>query len=75
MCLAIPALIKRIDGFMADVDINGIEMRANIQFTPHAKAGDYIIIHAGYGISVLDIDEAEETLKLLKEIAGTDGHQ
>lgn len=68
MCLAIPALIKSIDDQQAKVDIEGVTRDVSIQLTPEAKVGDYILMHTGYAISVIDAAEAEETLKLLKEL-------
>ncbi|MCK4274704.1 MAG: HypC/HybG/HupF family hydrogenase formation chaperone [Dehalococcoidales bacterium] len=69
MCLAIPALIKSIDGQQAEVDIEGITRDASLQLTPEAKVGDYVLLHTGYAISVIDPAEAEETLKLLQELS------
>jgi len=69
MCLAIPAQIKSIDGHQAEVDIEGVTREASLQLTPDAKVGDYVLLHTGYAISVIDAAEAEETLKLLKELS------
>ena len=69
MCLAIPALIKSIDGQQAVVDIEGVTRDASLQLTPEAKVGDYVLLHTGYAISIIDPAEAEETLKLLREMA------
>lgn len=69
MCLAIPALIKRIENREAEAEIGGITRRISLQLTPEAKTGDYVLVHTGYAINVLDQEEAEETLKLLREIA------
>lgn len=69
MCLAIPALIKSIEGKEADAEIGGITRRISLWLTPEAKVGDYALIHTGYAINILDQEEAEETLKLLHEIA------
>lgn len=69
MCLAIPALIKSIDGYQAEVDIDGVTRQVSLQLTPEAKVGDYVLLHTGYAISVIDPAEAEETLKLLREIS------
>jgi hydrogenase expression/formation protein HypC len=69
MCLAIPALIKSISDREAEVEIGGISRRANLWLTPEAKVGDYVLLHTGYAISVVDTEEAKETLKLLEEIA------
>ena len=69
MCLAIPALVKSINGFQAEVDIGGITRQAGIQLTPEVKVGDYVLLHTGYAINVIDEAEAKETLKLLREIS------
>ncbi len=69
MCLAIPALIKSIDGQQAEVDIEGVTRDASLQLTPEAKVGDYVLLHTGYAISVIDPAEAEETMKLLRELS------
>ncbi|MBA7473371.1 Hydrogenase maturation factor HypC [subsurface metagenome] len=70
MCLAIPALIKSIDDREAEVEIGGISRRISLWLTPEAKVGDYVLVHTGYAINVLDEEEAEETLNMLREIAG-----
>jgi hydrogenase expression/formation protein HypC len=69
MCLAIPALIKSIDGQQAVGDIEGVTRDISLQLTPEAKVGDYVLLHTGYAIGVIDAAEAEETLKLLRELA------
>ncbi|MFC1907780.1 HypC/HybG/HupF family hydrogenase formation chaperone [Chloroflexota bacterium] len=69
MCLAIPALIKHIEDKEAEVEIGGITRRISLWLTPEAKVGDYALIHTGYAINILDQEEAEETLKLLREIS------
>ena len=69
MCLAIPALVKSIDGYMAEVDIDGVTRQVSIQLTPEVKIGDYVLLHTGYAINVIDPVEAEETLKLLRELS------
>ncbi len=69
MCLAIPALIKSIEDKEAEAEIGGITRRISLWLTPEAKVGDYALVHTGYAINILDQEEAEETLKLLEEIA------
>ncbi len=71
MCLAIPALIKSIDGEQAVADVEGVTRKISLQLTPEAKVGDYVLLHTGYAISVVDPSEAEETLKLLREMTKT----
>jgi hydrogenase expression/formation protein HypC len=69
MCLAIPVRIVAIDGDEAETEIAGVRRRVSIALTPEAKLGDYVLLHTGYAIGVIDEAEAEETLKLLEEIA------
>jgi hydrogenase expression/formation protein HypC len=75
MCLAVPALIKTIDGDEAEVDLGGVSRRASLMLTPEAKVGDYVLLHAGYAINIVDQSEAAETLNMLREMAqlATDG--
>jgi hydrogenase expression/formation protein HypC len=68
MCVAIPARIKSIRESMARVEIGGVERSASLLLTPEAKPGDYVLIHAGFAIHVIDEQEAMETLKLFQEI-------
>ncbi len=69
MCVAVPSLITAIDGLEANVDVGGISRKASLMLTPDAKIGDYVLIHAGYAISIVDREEAEATLELFRELA------
>ena len=69
MCLAIPVLIQEIEGPVAVVETGGVKRKVGLALTPEAKVGQYVLIHAGYAIGVLDEEEAKETLKLLEEMA------
>lgn len=69
MCLAIPALIKYIEDKEAEAEIGGITRRISLWLTPEARVGDYVLVHTGYAINVLDQEQAEETLTLLRQIA------
>ncbi len=69
MCLAIPVLIKSIEDKEAEVEIGGISRRISLWLTPEARVGDYALVHTGYAINILEQEEAEETLRLLEEIA------
>ncbi len=68
MCLAIPAKVLEIHDEKAVVDFGGVKREAWITLVDNVKIGDYLIIHTGYAIQKLDKKEAEETLKLFKEI-------
>jgi len=68
MCLAIPAKILIIKDGIAQVDFGrGVSREVNIMLV-NAKVGDYVLVHAGYAIQVLDEREALETLRLWNEI-------
>jgi hydrogenase expression/formation protein HypC len=68
MCLAIPAKVIEIHGDTAKVDFGAETMRdVNVSLV-ETKVGDYVIVHAGYAIEVLDQKVAEETLALWNEI-------
>ena len=75
MCLAIPALITSIEDKEADVEIGGISRRISLWLTPEAKVGDYVLVHTGYAINILDQEQAEETLTLLRQIAEVAGEE
>jgi hydrogenase expression/formation protein HypC len=68
MCLAIPARILSVNDGMAQVDFgNGVLREVSVMLV-EARKGDYVLVHAGYAIQVLDEKEAEETLRLWDEI-------
>lgn len=69
MCLALPMRITAIDGELATIAAEGLEQRASLALVPEAQVGDYVLVHAGYAISVIDEDEARETFALLAELA------
>ncbi|MFB0546726.1 MAG: HypC/HybG/HupF family hydrogenase formation chaperone [Anaerolineae bacterium] len=71
MCLAIPAQIKSINGFEAQVEIGGVGRTISLLLTPEAQVGNYVYVHAGYAISVVEEAEALESLRLLQELAET----
>jgi len=69
MCLAIPALVKSIEGQEAGVELGGMSRKISILLTPEVKVGDYVLLHTGYAINVIDEEDAMETLELLAEMA------
>ncbi len=68
MCLAIPALVKSINGRQAEVEVGGVGRKVSIWLTPEVKVGDYVLLHTGYAINIINEAEAEETLRLLQEL-------
>ncbi|MFA5400977.1 MAG: HypC/HybG/HupF family hydrogenase formation chaperone [Dehalococcoidia bacterium] len=73
MCLAVPVKITHIEGEQADVDIGGVSRKVSIALTPEAQIGDYVLLHTGYAINVLDEAEAKETLDILERLVAADG--
>ena len=72
MCLGIPAKVIELyetNGMkMAKVDFGGVIKEACMEYLPEVKLGDYTIVHVGFGLSILDEQEALETMELLKQI-------
>ena len=68
MCLSIPAEIIAIDGDMAQVSIGGTIVKASLQLLDNPKIGEYVLLHSGFAIERLSKDEADETMRLLKEL-------
>lgn len=68
MCLGIPMKIKSITGEFARVETGRLSRSVNIQMLPGAKPGDYVMVHAGFAIEIIDPKEARHTLKLIDEI-------
>jgi hydrogenase expression/formation protein HypC len=71
MCLAIPLRLVSVNGNDAVGEVGGIQREVSIMMTPDVKVGDYVIVHAGFAIQVLDQKEAEENLELLRQIGNT----
>jgi hydrogenase expression/formation protein HypC len=69
MCLAIPMRITAADGADATIEADGLVQRASLMLVPDARVGDYVLVHAGFAIAVLDSDDAAERLALFDEIA------
>jgi len=69
MCLAIPSRIVRIDGQIAIIDVSGVQRQAGLMLLEDVQVGDYVIVHAGFAITKLDAEAAQETLKLLRQAA------
>jgi len=75
MCLAVPGKIlevrssgeEQVVGSLATVDFQGSRIEVSLAFTPEAKQGDWVLVHAGFALNVLDEEEAMETWKYLQE--------
>lgn len=73
MCLGIPGQVLSIEGSepltrTAKVRFSGIVKDVNLAYAPDAKIGDYVIVHVGFAISILNEDEARRVLATLQEL-------
>lgn len=69
MCLAIPARVVELQADeMALVDLGGVRKPVSIALVPQARMGDYVIVHVGHAIGMIDPEEAERTLALMGEL-------
>jgi hydrogenase expression/formation protein HypC len=72
MCLAIPGKVLEIDTtvspIMGKVSFGGIKKEVCLELVPEVKIGNYVIVHVGFAISMMDEEEAQETLKLIEQM-------
>lgn len=68
MCLAIPMQIVEIKDKKGIVEVGGVKREVGLQLLKQVKIGDYVIVHAGFAIQILDEKEAKETIALFEEM-------
>lgn len=68
MCLAVPGRITQVEGTTAVVDMLGVEVEASLQLVPGAGVGDYVLVHAGFAIEVVDPVEAQITIDIARSL-------
>ena len=74
MCLAVPGKIKSIEILkdfnvkIAKISFGGIIKEASLEMLPEAKVNDYVLVHVGVAISIVDEEEAQKTFKYLEQI-------
>jgi hydrogenase expression/formation protein HypC len=67
MCLGVPMQVKTIENEVAICEIDGVQREASLMMIDGVEVGDYVLIHAGFAIEKIDDDEAQLTLKALRE--------
>ncbi len=73
MCLGVPGKILKIsENFVATVDVNGNQTDISIRLTPEAKPGDFVLIHAGFAMEIIDEAIAAETISYMEEMGWYD---
>lgn len=73
MCLSVPGKLVEINGkgpldLKGKVDFGGVLKEVNLAYVPEAEVGQYVIVHVGFAISIVNEKEAKKTLEYLKEI-------
>ena len=70
MCLAVPAKIIAIQDSLATVELRGVTREASLMLLPEAKVGDFVLVHAGFAMQVIDETDRDETEALWAEMNG-----
>lgn len=76
MCLAVPGKVLEIQHtetpLMGIVDFAGVQKQICLEWVPEVRVGDYVIVHVGFALNTIDEQEAEETLRMLKQMGAFD---
>jgi hydrogenase expression/formation protein HypC len=72
MCLAVPMRVIAKEGASGIAEMGGVKREVNFMMLPEAAIDDYVIVHAGFAIQILNEEEAMKTLQLFKEMADLD---
>jgi len=77
MCLAVPGRIESIEGDdpifrTGKVNFGGVVKEVNLSYVPEAKVGDYVMVHVGFAISIVDEQEARQIFEYLQRISELD---
>ena len=70
MCLAVPAKVVEINDQLASVEVQGVRRAASMMLLPEARVGDYVLVHAGFAMQIVDHEEAERSEALRAEMRG-----
>ena len=66
MCIAVPMKLIKIEGTKGIAELGNLQREIGLLLLENAKIGDYVIVHAGYAIQILDEEEALKTISLLE---------
>lgn len=69
MCLAVPLKLVSVDGQTGVGEFDGVRRKVQLTFVPQAKAGDYVIVHAGFAIEIMDEEQAELDREAFREVS------
>lgn len=68
MCLAVPAQLIKVNEFIGTIELTGVTRDVNLMLVPEAKVGDYVLVHAGCAVQIVDEKEANATMEAFKEL-------
>lgn len=68
MCLAVPLKLISIDGTSGVGEFDGVRRRVELTFVPQAKMGDYVIVHAGFAMEIMNEEQAENDREAFREV-------
>ncbi len=68
MCLAVPGKILARQDMLATIEVGGVTRNVSVMLLPDAQVGDFVLMHAGFAVQVIDEEEAKKTLALFKEL-------
>ncbi|MGL5252791.1 MAG: HypC/HybG/HupF family hydrogenase formation chaperone [Moraxella sp.] len=68
MCLALPAKVIAIHTSQATISLGGVQKTISIELVPTVVVGDYVVVHVGYAIGIIDPVQAEQTLQLFANL-------
>lgn len=79
MCLAVPGRVESVEGsglsLRGKVDFAGVRKEVSLACVPEVKVGDYVVVHVGFALSIVDPVEASRILRDLQEMGKLDGQQ
>ena len=67
MCLAIPLKLIKINNDLGTIESGGIKRKVNLSLVENPKPGDFVVVHAGFAITIMDQEEGEKTLDLIND--------
>ena len=68
MCLAVPLRLTEINGASGVGEFDGVRRKVQLTFVPNAKVGDYVIVHAGFAVEIMDEEQAELDREAFREV-------
>ena len=68
MCLAVPARLIAVNDAIGTVELTGATRDCSLLPVPEAKVGDWLLVHAGFAVQIVDEEEAQKTLEAFKEL-------